>query len=141
MSIGNLGSCRCTKQTRRHLHFCIVTCFARGAAPCVCALVHQCGRDSIGFDSLQPGLAVIRINPDRRKSSVSTKKNGEAIAQSQPPGLLHLHQATVPPGRYRPLAGGCMPLAASPTHSPPLGGRCSLVYLKKIHMYSSVLLL
>ena len=65
MSIGNLGSCRCTKQTQRHLHFCIVTCFACGAAPCVCSLVHQCGRDSIGFDPLRPGLAAIRINPDR----------------------------------------------------------------------------
>ena len=51
--------------TQRRLHFCIVTCFARGAAPCVCALVHQCGRDSIGFDPLQPELAAVRINPDR----------------------------------------------------------------------------
>ena len=65
MSIGNLGSCRCTKQTRQHLHFCIVTCFARGTAPCVCALVHQYGQNSIGFDPLRPGLVVIRINPDR----------------------------------------------------------------------------
>ena len=74
MSIGNLGSCRCTKQTRQHLHFCLVACFACSAAPCVCALLHQCGRDSIGFDLLRSELAVIHINPDRSADTALNSK-------------------------------------------------------------------
>ena len=91
MSIGNLGSCRCTKQTQRRLHFCIVTRFARGAAPCVCALVHQCGRDSIGFDPLRPGLAVIRINPDRSVDTALIYYNG----QEHIPQVVNVHVLTM----------------------------------------------
>ena len=51
---------------------------------------------------------------------------GKAISQSHHPGRFYLHQTPLSQSRCCPVAGECMPLAASPPHSSPLRGRCNV---------------
>ena len=57
-------------------------------------------------------------------------------SEGQPPRLHHLHQASLPPSRHRPVAGERLPLAAPPANPLPRSGRFSLSTL-----YSSLNLL
>ena len=65
----------------------------------------RCGRDSGRI-----GRGLHRHHPLYRESH---------LPESHPPGRFYLHQTPISQSRCCPVAGECMPLAASPPHSSP----------------------